>query len=137
MTGRADFLVDLEPALQLLAVELAHRPVAGDVRCFGCLWNSSSAVRSGGLVRKVEMLLKKEISSTTEKTAPTRPRIKRSIWLEPPYSAVAVAPRRGEMPAGAASICSPWSRDELIGSGSGSGRSNADTSGRMMRKCAK
>ena len=83
------------------------------------------------------MLLKKEISSTTEKTAPTRPRIKRSIWLVPPYSAVAVAPRRGVMPTGAASIFSPWSRDELIESGSGSGRSNADTSGRMMRKCAK
>ena len=30
VAGRADFLVDLEPALQLLAVELAERPVAGE-----------------------------------------------------------------------------------------------------------
>ena len=37
MAGRADFLVDLEAALELPAVELAERAVAGEVQLLGVL----------------------------------------------------------------------------------------------------
>ena len=48
VAGRADFLVDLEAALQLLPVELAERAVGREVQLLRLAWNSCSAVGAGG-----------------------------------------------------------------------------------------
>ena len=66
MAGRADFLVDLEAALELLAVELAERPVAGERQLLGMLVELVLGRRLGGLADDGRDAAKNDISSTTD-----------------------------------------------------------------------
>ena len=49
MAGRADFRIDLEAALQLLVVELAERPVAGETQVLGLAVELFARRLAGGL----------------------------------------------------------------------------------------